>query len=254
MLLILLHDASPTVWVPTTVTLEDDLDRRPGSVHRYRSNGMGGEKPFTEPGINPPEGLFKFIELNDQAFDTVSGLNAVLEGQRPQGDPTLGEVNTLVERGMAAFQSPLHQLVEFEKRVSYVLLQTARQSMWTPRLIRSVGENGEWEIKEFTNADLHGAVDVYVNPASAWPKSQVLQHLRLKEAVEMGVINAQDPEIQEQILSDYDLTHFKPSLDKDRKQIARELDRWKRRRCRRRSSRRRNSSTSRCTCSTNRSG
>lgn len=226
LLLILLHDSSPTTWVPATVTLEDPLDRRPGSVHRYRSN-LPGERPFTEPGINPPEGLFKFIELNDAAFDSISGLNAVLEGQRPEGDPTKGEVEILRERGMATFKAPLDQLIEFEKRLSYLLLQTARQSLWTSRLIRVMGENGAWSIKQFTGADLHGEVDVVVNPVSAWPKSQLLQQLRLKEAIAMGVLNPQDPEIAEQILSDFDLTHFKPSLDLDRKQIARALDTWK---------------------------
>jgi hypothetical protein len=226
LLLILLHEASPTTWVPTTVTLEDELDRRPGGVHRYRAN-LPGDRPFTDSGSNPPEGLFRFLEMNDQAFDTVSGLNAVLEGLRPKGQPTLGEVEILREQGMSTFKAPLDMLVDFEKRVSYLMLQTARQSMWTSRLIRTVGENGEWSIKEFTGADLHGAVDVYVNPASAWPKSQLLQQLRLKDAIEMGAVNPADPEIQEQILSDFDLTHFKPSLDKDRKQIARELDRWK---------------------------
>lgn len=226
MLLILMHNASPTTWVPTTVTLEDDIQRTPGSVHRYRSN-LPGERPVTETGVNPPEGLFRFIEMNDAAFDTVSGLNAVLEGQRPEGDPTKGEIEILQERGMATFKAPLDQLTDFEKRVSYTLLQIARQSLWTARLIRTVGENGDWSIKEFTNADLHGSVDVFVNAASAWPKSQLLQQLRLKDAIEMGVINPADPEIAEQVLSDFDLTHFKPSLDKDRKQIARELDRWK---------------------------
>lgn len=226
LLLILLHDASPRTYIPLTVTLEDDITGMPGQQIRYRSN-MPGDKPHTDPGINPPEGLYKALEMNDQAFDTISGLNAVLEGHRPEGNPTLGEVQTLRETGMATFKTPLDLLIDFEKRVSYLMLQWARQSMWTERLIRTVGDNGEWDIKAFSAADLHGSVDVYVNPISAWPKSALLQQLRLKDAVEMGVVNPQDPEIQEKVLSDYDLSHFKPSLDEDRAQIGRELKRWK---------------------------
>lgn len=226
LLLILLHDASPRTYIPLTVTLEDEITGMPGQQIRYRSN-MPGDKPHTDPGINPPEGLYKALEMNDQAFDTISGLNAVLEGQRPEGNPTLGEVQTLRETGMATFKTPLDLLIDFEKRVSYVMLQWARQSMWSERLIRTIGDNGDWDIKAFTAADLHGSVDVYVNPISAWPKSALLQQLRLKDAVEMGVVNPQDPEIQEKVLSDYDLSHFKPSLDEDRAQIGRELKRWK---------------------------
>lgn len=226
LLLILMHDASPRTYVPMTVTLEDEITGLPGQQIRYRSN-MPGDKPYTDPGINPPEGLYKALELNDQMFDTISGLNAILEGQRPEGDPTLGEVETLKQQGMATFKTPLDLLIDFEKRVSFLMLQWARQSMWTERLIRTVGDNGEWDIKAFTGADLHGSVDVYVNPVSAWPKSTLLQQLRLKDAIQMGVINPQDPEIQEKFLSDYDLAHFKPSIDEDRKQIGRELKRWK---------------------------
>jgi hypothetical protein len=226
LLLILLHDASPRTWIPLTVQLEDPITGLPGQQIRYRSN-VPGERPHTDPGINPPEGLYKALEMNDEMFDKISGLNAVLEGQRPQGDPTLGEVQTLRETGMATFKTPLDQLIDFENRLSYLLLQWARQSMWTERLIRSRGDNGEWDIKAFTGADLSGSVDVYVNPASAWPKSALLQQLRLKDAIQMGIVNPQDPEIQEKVLSDYDLAHYKPSIDADRKQIGRELERWK---------------------------
>jgi len=227
LILILINLGSPTTWVPSTVTIEDEIDRNPGAINRYRSHGMSGEKPFTEPGVNPPEGLYKALEMNTQMFDTISGLNAILEGQHQEGVNTLGEVQRLQERGMATFLTPLTHLIQFENELAYLLLQTARQSLWTTRLIRAVGENGQWEIKQFSGADLHGSVDVYVNPTSAWPKSDLLQHLRLKDAIEMQVVDPHDPEIQEKVLSDYALTHLKPSLDEDRKQIARELERWK---------------------------
>lgn len=227
LILILINLGSPTTWVPSTVTIEDEIDRNPGAINRYRSHGMTGEKPFTEPGVNPPEGLYKALEMNEKSFDTISGLNAVLEGEHQEGVNTLGEVQRLQERGMATFRTPLDNLIQFENEVSYLLLQTARQSLWTTRLIRAVGDNGQWEIKQFSGADLHGSVDVYVNPTSAWPKSDLLQHLRLQDAVNLHVINPMDPEIQEKILSDYALSHLKPSLDEDRKQIARKLDRWK---------------------------
>jgi hypothetical protein len=226
LLLILLHEASPRTYIPLTVTLEDDITGMPGQTIRYRSN-MPGDKPHTDPGVNPPEGLYKALEMNLKAFDDLSGLNAVLEGQHPEGVETFSEVQRLEESGMKTFKAPIDSLIDFEKRLAYLLLQWARQSMWTSRLVRSVGENGGWELKEFSQADLHGSVDVYVNPSSAWPKSQLLQHMRLQEVVKMGAIDVRDPETAEQILSDYDLAHFRPSMDVDKKQIARELDRWK---------------------------
>jgi hypothetical protein len=226
LILILMHDAAPRTYIPLTVTLEDEITGRPGEQIRYRAN-MPGDKPHTDPGINPPEGLYKALEMNSQAFDTVSGLNAVLEGEHPEGASTLGEVTRLSERGMAAFKAPLDALVDFEERISYLLLQIGRQSLWASRLVKTIGENGDWELKEFMAADLHGSVDVYTNPASAWPKSQLLQNMRLEAALKMGALQMQDPEVQANILSDFDLVHLKPSLDKDRRQIARELDKWK---------------------------
>jgi hypothetical protein len=91
------------------------------------------------------------------------------------------------------------------------------------------GENSSWEITQFTQADLTGNVDVNVEASTAWPKSQMMRRASLKEAMEAGVfaVMQNDPELGAKLLEFYDLTEFKPSFDVDRKQIMRELDRWK---------------------------
>lgn len=223
--LILMHDAAPTTFIPTTVTLLDDLSGQPGANVSYRS--MNGEKPTRQPGQGFPDALKWFLEYLKQLFDDLSGLNAVLEGARPAGDPTLGEVQILQERGLAAFKEPIDNLVDGEKRFARLLLWTAKQSAWAPRFRQVQGENGEWEIKQFTAADLTGRVDIVCEPASAWPRSPLLQNIRLQNAIKAGILNPQDPEVQSQYLTLNDLTDFKKSIDADRKQVARQLDKWK---------------------------
>ena len=223
----LLHEAAPRTFIPATVTLEDDITGIPGQQIRFRSH-VPGERPFTEPGVGANQSLFEYLAHIDQKFEELSSLNAVLMGNRPHGDPTLGETQILQERGMAAFKTPLDNVVDFERRLSKLLLWTARQSAWAPRFRKVMGETGQWELEAFSAADLGGKVDVMVDPSSAWPKSPLMTSLKLKEAVGMGVIVPQmDPELATKILTKMDLVDLKPSLSDSRNQIARHLAVWK---------------------------
>lgn len=225
--LILMHCAAPTTWLPASVTLEDTPSGAPGAFNRYRSL-TPGEHPITERGQNPPEGLYKRLDQIDASMEMVSRLNAVLMGQQPSGDPTLGEVEIMQERGMAAFRTPLDHAIEFEKRQARLLLQYARQSAWAPRFRRVKGENGQWEISQFTSADLLGQVDIAIEPTSAWPKSPAMQLVRLAKAIEFGILApAQDPEVSLKLLQEMGLAEFKQSTNEDKQQVVREIDRWK---------------------------
>lgn len=225
--LILMHHASPRTFIPSTVTLHDKLTGMPGKDIGYRSL-VPGDKPHVEAGVGFPDALKWFLEFIISTFDTVSKLNAVLMGQRPSGDPTLGEVQILQERGFAAFQEPLEQLVSFERRLSMMLLHIARQSAWAPRFRRMLDpDNGEWEYKAFSGADLEGHVTVDIELASAWPKSPLLTNLRLGRAIELQILNPMDPEVQEEYLRLNDLQQFKQSTDVDTEQIARQLEVWR---------------------------
>lgn len=224
--LILMHDAAPTTFIPDTVTLLEELSGMPGSTVPFKSL-RAGDKPIITNGSGFPESLKWFIEWLEKQFDTVSKLNAVLMGQRPEGGKTTAfEIEVLQDRGMAAFREPLDHLIDFEKRLTRQLLSIARQCMWSPRFYQVAGENGDWDVKQFLGADLEGAVSIHVEPASAWPVSPMLKNLRLDKAFERQVLNPQDPEIQEAYLSLNDLTDFRTSIKEDQQQVARQLDAW----------------------------
>jgi hypothetical protein len=224
--LILMHHASPRTFLPTTVTLHDDLTGMPGKVIRFNTL-RPGDKPITEPGAGFPEGLKWFLEFIIASFDTISKTNAVLLGQRPEGDPTLGEIEILQERGFAAFQEPLEQLVAFERRLSLKLLHITRECGWAQRFADVVGDDGEWRLRAFTGADLDGHVTVDIDLATAWPKSPSLTNMRVAKAFELGILNPQDPEVSEEYLKTNDLLQFKKSTDADEGQVNRQLDAWK---------------------------
>jgi hypothetical protein len=224
--LILMHHASPRTFIPSTVTINDKLTGMPGKNVGYRSY-VPGDKPIVEPGVGFPDSLKWFIEFIVQAFDTVSKLNAVLMGERPQGDPTLGEVEILQERGFAAFQEPLESLVQFERRLSMKLLWVTKECGWSERYRRILGDDGQWKLQAFTGADLDGHVTVDIDLATAWPKSPMLTNMRVAKAFELGILNPQDPEVQEEYLKLNDLLQFKKSTDADQDQVNRQLDVWR---------------------------
>jgi hypothetical protein len=224
--MILMNHAAPRTYIPADVTLVDPISGVPGQTVRFQS--MSGSGPIDRPGQNIPPSLPLMIEAVDKAMDELSGLNAVLGGERPDGDPTLGEIEILQERGMSAMRAPLDEQAEFERKQGRLLLDLARQTAWSPRFRRIQGENKQWELKAFTGADLRGNIDISIEPLSAWPKSPLMQQMRTEKAVEMGAIMpSADPEIALKLLTNMGLSDLKPSLDEDRKQVARELDRWK---------------------------
>lgn len=225
---ILLHNAAPREYIPLSVTLLKQPTGAPGESVPYRST-VPGEHPITAPGLNPPEGLYKWIEQIDAKFDEISQLNAVLQGERPAGDPTLGEIEILKEQGQSAFSEPYLELIRFEKQQARILLHIARATMWVERVRQIEGENGGWEARAFTQADLQGEVDVRVDPQSAWPKSLMMQRLSFEKAMELQLFQLLQvmPELATAALQLYGLGEFLPSTSVDLKQIRRELDRWK---------------------------
>lgn len=228
LLAILLHHASPRTYLPLSVTLTQPITGTPGETIPYRST-VPGEVPTTTNGQNPPDGLYKWIEQIDAKFDEVSKLNAVLQGERPSGDPTLGEIQILKETGQSAFSEPLLEAVRFEKHLSRMLLWIARDTLWSERLRQIQGNNKTWDIVQFTAADLEGNVDVDIDPATAWPKSSMMERAALRELIEMGVFKLLEvnPELATKILEKYGMTEFLPSLDANRQQIMRILDAWR---------------------------
>jgi hypothetical protein len=224
--MILMHHASPRTYLPADVTLIDEITGVPGQTVRFTS--MTNSAPVTVPGSNIPPSLPLMIEAVDRSMDEISGMNAVLGGERPEGDPTLGEIQILQERGMSAMKAPLDEQQEFERKQAKLLLDLARQTAWSPRFRRIQGENSQWELKAFTGMDLRGNIDITIEPMSAWPKSPLMEQMKFDKAVENGALQpAADPEIALKYLDKLGMSDVKPSLSADRKQVARELDRWK---------------------------
>lgn len=223
----LMYHAAPMIFIPASVELVDQLTGIPGGTYRYRTHDPM-QKPYVQQGIAPPMALIEAIRQLDADGQEVSGLNAVLTGERPKGDPTLGEIQILQERGMAAFRTPLEEYVDFRTQQASLLLMIARESAWSPRFRKAVGENGQWKVDQFAAAELRGAVDISYDTLSAWPKSPLMQQMRLEKAVDLGaLVPMQDPEVSGELLTQWGLENFKKSFDNDRAQVAREIDRWK---------------------------
>lgn len=225
----LMHFAAPKEYIPMSVTLLDKPTGAPGERIRMRST-IPGEVPVVVEGRSPASGLMERIRAIDEKIQQLSKLNAVLAGQRPEGDPTLGEIQILQERGMSAFRAPLDELIQFEIDLARMVLTIARETMWTPRFYKVEGENGAWEVKQFLGADLAGAIDVTIDKASAWPRSPLMESLHLKQGMEMGLLPSpvsQDPELAGKLYAMLNLARLKPSLGTDRKQVTRAIDKWK---------------------------
>lgn len=130
---------------------------------------------------------------------------------------------------MSAFKPATDQMALMEKQLCLLLLYIARDSAWSPRFRQILGENGEYDVRAFSGADLQGNIDIRIDPASAWPKSPLMERQMLKEAFAMGLFPppAQDPELAAKVARMLSLSHLKPSLGLDHKQVGRKLTRWK---------------------------
>lgn len=218
--LITMRCANPVWLTPKNIGF-DMITGEPGEILSYNFM-QAGQKPERVEGSNVPTTLIGWLEKIDSDIEELLGTYEVLRGNAPTGVSAGTALRLLLERAVTRFTPVIEQIEEEWGEATRDLFLTLQQFGTDTRIARIAGPGKTWEIQQFSNADLTGAVDVRVEAGSAVPKNTVGTQAAIQDLVEMGVVNPQDPETQYRILEEFQQTKLLGSVDDNIKQAQRE--------------------------------
>lgn len=147
----------------------------PGEVIYYNPL-IGGDIDQLKITPYPPQLINTLMRLT-QEIDNISGITEVSRGMVPRGARSAEAMAYLLEREELRYSVTA---AEYERMIGKAMtnvLRLARAFYDVPRLIRVLGENNSWEVKQFKAEDIPADADVRVESGSTLPKSKS----RLKE-------------------------------------------------------------------------
>lgn len=121
------------------------------------------EKPESLNLTNTPGEIFKFVQMLEQAMETVSGVNSVSRGN-PEASLKSGTALALVQSMSLQFISGLQaSYVRLIEDVGTGIIKFLQDFASSPRLVAIVGKNNRTEMKEFTGEEVSAISRVVVD-------------------------------------------------------------------------------------------
>lgn len=120
----------------------------------------GAPKPLNL--LNVPETMFDFIKFETTTMEQLSGINATVRGQPPEGT-TAGVAMAFQQATAVQANAPGQaRVTQFFEGVGTGTINTLKTFASTPRIIKIVGENNANRVREFSAADLDDVEHVFV--------------------------------------------------------------------------------------------
>lgn len=210
-------------WIIPEGTSADPITGEPGQKIKYRV-GPKGEKPEKVAGLPLNSSIFQFIQMIDRDFEELASTYDALKGQIPKGLKAFSGLKLLTERGYSQHSELIQNWEDFNRKITMHQLEIARSHFTEPRLRTIENKNGGWETKEFSKADLQGAVDVQVEAGSSTPKSQAAEQALILELIEMQLLDMNNPATHYKAMERLGQADLMAGVDIDVKDASRE---WK---------------------------
>jgi len=219
-----------SIWMLPKGCGVDMLTGEPGQTVPYNPVSVGGTqfaKPERVPAdLNNIGALVTMLKVIDDAMERVAGTFFLQGGNAPPGVTAASALAYLGEKGQQSLSTLRSGWAQGWAEFDKMGLELARQN-WDDTRIRAVaGKNKKWAVEKFTKADIQGAVNIIVDWNALAPKSNATERATIAQLVQLGFVNAQDPEMQVEVLKKFGELSLKGSLDIDTEDAAKEEDRF----------------------------
>lgn len=185
---------------------------------------VDGRKPELLNGIPPNQVILSMIDKIDKDIEELTGTYDVLKGQLPKGLDTFSGLRLLTERAFSIHGEMIKNWEIGHQENTRMQLEIARNHFIEIRSKTFKDENGSWETKQFSKADLQGGIDIKVEPGSTIPKSVAVQNAAIVDSIKLGLINIQDPDVHYKVLQDLGQSNLESGVGIDIKDAMKE---WK---------------------------
>tara|TARA_R110000868_G_scaffold66014_7_gene197022 strand:+ start:2388 stop:4445 length:2058 start_codon:yes stop_codon:yes gene_type:complete len=148
----------------------------------------GNAKPESVQLTDTPAEVFKFIEMLNQAAETISGVNSVARGN-PEASLKSGAALALVQSQAIQFISGLQQsYVRLIEDCGTSLINMLKDFAKTPKVIALVGKNNRSYLKEFTGEAISAINRVIVDVGNPLAKTLAGRVQMSEQLIQMGIV------------------------------------------------------------------
>ena len=171
--------------VPKQAKIEVGFDDTIGQIIKY--NPVYGLKPEQMQLKGLPTTIDQVMALTKSSIDDLYNQHEISRGTN-KSDIRSGEMVSLLREQDAHGNIPSHALFEESlERLMKRMLERIRKEYTAERMLKIMGEEGEFVVFKFKGADLRNNTDVIVRRESTLPDSRVDREAKVLKKLELGL-------------------------------------------------------------------
>lgn len=199
-----------------------------GSVDAAKITTEPGQVIFYNPAFQPPQPMplqpypsFVMQELDrlQMEVDNISGQHEVSRGQTPSGVTAGTAIAFLQEQDDSILASVFDSLEEGMEKIAHLTLGYVQQFWTVPRMMKTVGNDGAFDVLTLKGSDLRSNNDVRVEAGSSLPTSKAAKMAFIMDLMKMQFI---PPDKGLQLLEMGGVQKLYENIQRDAKQAQRE--------------------------------
>lgn len=172
-----------------------------GSIDPAKITSEPGQVILYTPGLTPPQPIplsplpsyvLQEVDRIIQDMDDISGQHDVSRGQTPAGVTAATAISFLQEQDDSKLSHTYDSLEEGIQKIAQMTLGYVVQFWDVPRMIKTVGTDGAFDVLTLKGSDLNGNTDVRVEAGSALPTSKAARTAWIMDLMKMGFIPPQE--------------------------------------------------------------
>jgi hypothetical protein len=157
----------------------------PGLIILYQP---GYQPPTPIPLTNLPTYVMEQIQSIKLDMQDISGQHEISKGQVPSGVTAATAISYLQESDDTKLAPTITSIEEAVERIGRHTLSHVQQFWDLPRIVKVVGDDGQYESFELSKADIRGNTDLRIEAGSATPRSRAAKQAFITELGKMGWI------------------------------------------------------------------
>jgi hypothetical protein len=178
------------IWAPIGSGVDpESLTNISGQIVEYNK----GYQPEVDRPPDIPSSMFNYVEDLSMAAKRVSGYEDVAQGGVPPNLSTGRAIAFAKENNEQMRMPEQMEYTQFCLDVLQHCLYVAKQFYNEGRLIRVMGDEGKWTLKEFNSESFDFGNDIVVEVFSGGPTSHALRFSETLEMYQAGILSSDDP-------------------------------------------------------------
>jgi len=161
------------------------INTEPGQVIMYK---LGFPAPTPLPLQNLPTYVVQEADRLLMDFEDLSGQHQVSKGQVPPGVTAATAISFLQEQDESMLSTTFGSIEEGFEKIGYQTLCYVKQYWDTPRIVKVVGRDHQFNVITFQGSDLRDNTDIRVEAGSALPTSKSAKQALLMDLMGQGFI------------------------------------------------------------------